>query len=66
MAECGKELTRACTIEKLRQTKNLDTGGLSAPVSFDNPEQLSGTAVAVYQLNAKALTFRELIGFKKY
>ena len=36
MQECGKDLTRACTIEKLRQTKNLDTGGLSAPVSFDN------------------------------
>ena len=31
MEECGKDLTRACTIEKLRQTKNFDTGGLSAP-----------------------------------
>ena len=66
MSECGKDLTRACTIEKLRQTKNLDMGGLSAPVSFDNPEQLSGTQVAVYQLNAKNLTFKELAGFKKF
>jgi hypothetical protein len=66
MQECGKELTRACTIEKLRQTKNLDTGGLSAPVSFDNPQQLAGTEVAVYQLNAKELKFHELVGFKKY
>jgi hypothetical protein len=44
-------------------TKNLDTGGLSAPVSFDNPQQLAGTEVAVYQLNAKELKFRELVGF---
>ncbi len=66
MQECGKDLTRACTIEKLRQTKNLDTGGLSAPVSFDNPQQLAGTEVAVYQLNAKELKFHELVGFKKY
>ena len=66
MQECGKELTRACTIDKLRQTKNLDTGGLSAPVNFDNPQQLAGTEVAVYQLNAKELKFRELVGFKKY
>jgi branched-chain amino acid transport system substrate-binding protein len=66
MQECGKELTRACTIEKLRQTKNLDTGGLSAPVSYDNPQQLAGTEVAVYQLHAKDMTFHELVGFKKY
>jgi hypothetical protein len=39
---------------------------LSAPVSFDNPQQLAGTEVAVYQLNAKELKFRELVGFKKY
>jgi ABC-type branched-subunit amino acid transport system substrate-binding protein len=66
MQQCGKELTRACTIEKLRKIKNLETGGLSAPVSFDNAEQHSGTGVAVYQFNAKELTFRELVGFKSY
>jgi branched-chain amino acid transport system substrate-binding protein len=66
MGECGKDLTRACTIEKLRQTKNLDTGGLSAPVSFDNPQQLSGTAVAVYQLIAKDVKFKALTDFTQY
>jgi ABC-type branched-subunit amino acid transport system substrate-binding protein len=66
MAECGKELTRACTIEKLRQTKDLDTGGLSAPVDFTNPQQLSGTSVAVFQLDAKTVTFRNLTGFANY
>jgi branched-chain amino acid transport system substrate-binding protein len=66
MEQCGKDLTRSCTIDKLRQTKDYDTGGLSAPVSFDNAQQLSGTAVAVYQLDAKTLKFKPLTEFLKY
>jgi len=66
MEQCGKALTRACTIEQLRQIKNFDTGGLSAPVSFDNPSQLGGAEVAVYQFDAKSLTFKALTDFAKY
>jgi branched-chain amino acid transport system substrate-binding protein len=66
MRQCGKELTRACTIEKLRGLKNFDTGGLSAPISFDNPLQLSGTAVGVYQYDVKTSTFKSLGDFKQY
>lgn len=66
MGECGKELTRACTIEKLKALKGFDTGGLSAPVSFDNDNQLSGTAVAVYQYDTKTGAFQERTGFEQY
>jgi len=66
MSLCGKDLTRACTIEKLRGLKDFDTGGLSAPVSFDNPRQLSGTAVGVYQYDVKAKAFKALTGFQQY
>jgi ABC-type branched-subunit amino acid transport system substrate-binding protein len=66
MEQCGKNLTRACTVEKLKATKNLDTGGLSAPVSFDNKEQLSGTALAVYQYDSKAGRFKALTDFRQY
>jgi branched-chain amino acid transport system substrate-binding protein len=66
MKQCGKDLTRACTIEKLKGLKNFDTQGVSAPISFDNENQLSGTAVAIYQLNAKEKTFKELKGFVEY
>lgn len=66
MKQCGKELTRACTIAKLKALKNFDTGGLSAPVSFDNPQQLSGKAVAVYQFDAKTQAFKALTEFKQY
>ena len=53
-------------LEKLRRTKDLDTGGLSAPVDFTNPQQLAGTSVAVFQLDAKTVTFRNLTGFANY
>lgn len=66
MSLCGKDLTRACTIEKLRGMKNFDTGGLSAPVSFDNPKQLAGTSVAVYQFDVKANAFKGLTDFQQY
>jgi ABC-type branched-subunit amino acid transport system substrate-binding protein len=66
MKQCGKELTRACTIEKLKGLKNFDTQGVSAPISFDNENQLSGTALAIYQLNTKEKTFKELKSFVEY
>jgi branched-chain amino acid transport system substrate-binding protein len=66
MEKCGKELTRACTIEQLHKLKDFDTLGLSAPVSFDNPTQHSGTAVGVYQYNVKDGKFEERVGFQQY
>lgn len=66
MSQCGKELTRACTVEKLRGLKDFDTGGISAPLSFDNEQQLSGTALAIYQLNAADKSFKALTDFTDY
>jgi ABC-type branched-subunit amino acid transport system substrate-binding protein len=66
MSLCGKELTRACTIEKLRGMKDFDTGGLSAPVSFDNPQQRGGAAVAVFQYDVKSSAFKALTEFQIY
>lgn len=66
MEGCGKDLTRACTIEQLRKIKNFDTGGLTGPLSFDNPKQLTGTSVKVYQLNLKDSSFTSLTGFADY
>jgi len=66
MSLCGQDLTRACTIEKLRGLKDFDTGGLSAPISFDNPRQLAGSDVAVYQFDVNAKAFKALTEFQKY
>lgn len=66
MKRCGKDLTRACTIEQLRGLKDFDTQGISAPISFDNEKQLSGTALKIYQLSAKDKTFKTLQDFTQY
>jgi hypothetical protein len=66
MEGSGKNLTRACTVEQLRKVKNFDTAGLMAPMSFDNPKQLSGTAVKVYQLELDKKTFKALTDFVQY
>lgn len=66
MKRCGKELTRACTIEQLRGLKDFDTQGVSAPISFDNEKQLSGTALKIYRLNSKDKTFKTLQDFTQY
>lgn len=66
MEQCGQELTRACTVEQLRQVRDFDTQGLSGAISFDNEKQLSGTAVAVYQLDAANQTFKALTDFVEY
>jgi branched-chain amino acid transport system substrate-binding protein len=66
MSQCGTDLTRVCTIEKLRALKDFDTGGLSAPISFDNPQQHSGTSLAVYQYDVKTSAFAPLSEFQRY
>lgn len=66
MRGCGQDLTRACTIENLRVMENFDVGGIMAPLNFNNEHQLSGTALAVYQLDAETKTFTMVEDFADY
>jgi ABC-type branched-subunit amino acid transport system substrate-binding protein len=64
--KCGKDLTRACEIDQLRKLKNFETDGLLAPISFDNPKQLSGTALKIYEVDYSTMGFTALTGFTQY
>lgn len=66
MEACGKDLTRACTSAELRKISKFETDGLTAPISFDNEQQLSGRELKLYQLDPKAGTFKTLVDFKRY
>lgn len=66
MKGCGDDLTRECTIENLRKMENFDVGGIVAPLSFNNEKQLSGTALAVYQIDAKTKAFTQKTDFVDY
>ncbi len=64
--KCGKDHTRACEIEQLRKLHDFDTGGLLAPINFDNPRQLSGTALKIYEVDYDTMSFNALTGFTQY
>jgi ABC-type branched-subunit amino acid transport system substrate-binding protein len=66
MEACGKDLTRACTSAELRKISKFETDGLTAPISFNNEQQLSGRELKIYQLDPKAGTFKTLVDFKRY
>lgn len=66
MKGCGQDLTRECTIENLRNMENFDVGGIVAPISFNNEKQLSGTALAVYQIDAETKVFTQKTDFIDY
>lgn len=66
MEGCGANLTRECTIEKLRQLEGLESGGLMAPISFKNEHQLSGTALKIYQFDPATMRFTARTEFQKY
>jgi branched-chain amino acid transport system substrate-binding protein len=66
MEKCGRELTRACAVENLKKTKNLNVDGLVAPISFDNPQHLSATALKLYQFDPAAKSFKSLTDFQQY
>ncbi len=66
MKGCGEDLTRKCTIENLRKMENFDVGGIVAPLSFNNEKQLSGTALAVYQIDAETKAFTQKTDFIDY
>jgi ABC-type branched-subunit amino acid transport system substrate-binding protein len=66
MSRCGKELTRACAIDQLKKIKNFETAGLMAPISFDNPKQLSGTALKIYEVNHATMEVKPLTEFTQY
>ena len=40
---CGRNLTRACLVQKLEQTKNFTSDGIMAPLTFGPNVRQSGT-----------------------
>jgi len=66
MRGCGENLTRACTIEQLGKIENFDARGLMAPITFDEENQLSGTAVKIYQFDPEGGDFESLTDFQTY
>jgi len=54
---CGKDLTRACVVDKLEAMKNFGTDGLTSPISFSPTVRHSPSSVLILKSDAKASKF---------
>lgn len=60
---CGRSVTRACVIAELGKTHGFDTGGLSGPISLDNPAGHAAPPLKMFQLNARDGSVKALTDF---
>ena len=60
---CGRNLTRACLIQKLEQTKNLASDGIMAPLTFGPNIRQSGTRPILLKANVAAGKFERASEF---
>lgn len=63
---CGAKLTRVCVIEQLNKLKDFNTGGLTGPVSFDNPKAQAVLPIKLFQTDPKNATVKSLTDFIAY
>lgn len=54
---CGRNLTRACLVQKLEQTKNFASDGIMAPLTFGPNIRQSGTRPILLKANVAAGKF---------
>lgn len=60
---CGANVTRTCVVAELNKLKNFDTGGLTGPLSFDNPKGQAVLPIKLFQTDPKNATVKALTDF---
>lgn len=60
---CGANLTRVCVVEQLNKLHNFSTGGLSGPLSLDNPKGQAVLPVKLFQADPATATVKALTDF---
>ena len=60
---CVKNLTRACVVEKLEQTKNFASDGIMAPITFGPNIRQSGNRSILLRANASTGKFERASEF---
>ncbi len=63
---CGANVTRACVIAQLDKLKDYKVGGLSGPVSFDNPKGQAVMPIKLFQTDPQSGTVKSLTDFIAY
>ena len=63
---CGATVTRTCVVAELNKLKNFSTGGLTGPVSFDNPKAQAVLPLKLFQTDPKNATVKAVTDFIAY
>jgi branched-chain amino acid transport system substrate-binding protein len=63
---CGANVTRVCVVNELNKMHNFSTGGLSGPVSFDNPKAQAVLPIKLFQTDPKSGTVKSVSDFVAY
>ena len=63
---CGANVTRVCVVSELNKLHNFSTGGLSGPVSFDNPKAQAVLPIKLFQTDPESGTVKSLTDFVAY
>lgn len=63
---CGANVTRTCVIAQLDKLKDFKVGGLSGPVSFDNPKGQAVMPIKLFQTDPQSGTVKSLTDFVAY
>jgi ABC-type branched-subunit amino acid transport system substrate-binding protein len=63
---CGANVTRTCVIAQLDKLKDFKVGGLSGPISFDNPKGQALLPIKLFQTDPQSGTVKALTDFIAY
>jgi branched-chain amino acid transport system substrate-binding protein len=63
---CAARITRTCVVEQLGRMKDFETGGLSGPISLDNPAGHAVPPLKMFQVSAKDGSVRAVSDFMPY
>ncbi|MBX3644628.1 MAG: ABC transporter substrate-binding protein [Rubrivivax sp.] len=63
---CGANVTRACVVEQLNKLNNFSTGGLTGPISLDNPKGQAVLPIKLFQTEPATASVKALTDFVAY
>jgi branched-chain amino acid transport system substrate-binding protein len=64
--QCGKDVTRACVVDKMESGQPFDTTGITEPLSFSTTNHLTATKVRVLEVDAVNGVATPLTDFQQY
>ncbi len=63
---CGATVTRACVVDQLNKLQNYTTGGLTGPISFNNPKAQAVLPIKLFQTDPATASVKSVTDFIAY